>query len=237
MRFAICDDNKDHIAILQAFFDQRPELDIQTATYTSGEALLHDYEENQRYDALFIDMEMGGMNGIATANAIRAIDERVIIVFVTSHAQYAVESFQCEPLDFLVKPVQEDKLARTLSVIAKKLSKPRATLSFQKDGEYIRLYCDDIIYCESDHNDVCIHTSDAVYTLRTTLADIAERLPTELFFRVNRGCLVNFAYVARCTADNVILLYKSDARLLLRRQSKKPFTEALIAYEERTNHA
>ena len=90
MRFAICDDEPEHIQMLQAYFDARPELNIESEPYYSGEALIADYQERGvRYDALFIDMEMGTMNGIDTANAVRVLDEYVIIIFVTNYAQYA----------------------------------------------------------------------------------------------------------------------------------------------------
>lgn len=66
MRFAICDDEQTAIDLLQDQFDLRPELAIEHDAYTSGEALLAAYKNGARYDALFIDMEMGGMNGIDT---------------------------------------------------------------------------------------------------------------------------------------------------------------------------
>lgn len=84
MRFAICDDEQTAINLLQDQFDLRPELAIEHDAYTSGEALLAAYKNGARYDALFIDMEMGGMNGIDTANAIRALDDEVIVVYVTA---------------------------------------------------------------------------------------------------------------------------------------------------------
>ena len=102
MRFAICDDEQQHINILTDYFATHKDYHIETEAFESGEALLEAYQiQGSRFDALFIDMEMGGMNGIETANAIRAIDERVIIVFVTSHEEYAIDCFQCSPLRFL----------------------------------------------------------------------------------------------------------------------------------------
>lgn len=101
MRFAICDDERVHINELEEYFAQKEDLQIESEPFESGEALLDAYKQGQQsFDALFVDMEMGGMNGIETANAIRTIDERVIIVFVTSHEEYAIDCFQCSPLRF-----------------------------------------------------------------------------------------------------------------------------------------
>lgn len=70
------------------------------------------------------------MNGIETANAIREIDERVSIVFVTSHEEYAIECFQCNPLRFLKKPLQSEKMADALHAINPVLTQKHATFSF-----------------------------------------------------------------------------------------------------------
>lgn len=235
MRFAICDDNREHIAILKDYFDEQSALSIETEPYESGEDLVRDYTENhQRYDALFIDMEMGGMNGIETANAIRDIDERVIIVFVTSHTKYAIESFQCEPLSFIVKPIQKSKIEKVIKVIAKKVLQKRSTISFYEGSEYIRLYCDDILYCNSEHNDVIIHTKDGTNFVRMTLSDLEKRLEPGMFFRIHRSFIVNLRYVKKCTKNNEIILYKCSDVLPLSRQNKKRFTEALIHLEERS---
>ena len=153
MRFAICDDERMHINELESYFAQKEELQIESEPFESGEALLDAYKQGQQsFDALFIDLEMGGMNGIETANAIRAIDERVIIVFVTSHEGYAIDCFQCSPLRFLKKPLQPEKMDEALWAIEQHLSKIRRIVHFTFDKAQYRLYEDGIIYLEScDH--------------------------------------------------------------------------------------
>lgn len=130
MRFAICDDEQQHINILTDYFATHKDYHIETEAFESGEALLEAYQiQGSRFDALFIDMEMGGMNGIETANAIREIDERVSIVFVTSHEEYAIDCFQCSPLRFLKKPLQPEKMNEALRAIEQQLSKKTCSSS------------------------------------------------------------------------------------------------------------
>lgn len=233
MRFAICDDDRQHIKLLKSYIEKACVEAVDIEAYDSGEALVEAYERyGERYDALFMDMEMPGMNGIDTANAIRAIDEYVILVFVTSHRQYMQESFKCTPLRFVLKPMQEDEISEAVEAIIHKLKKERQTFSFYYNKSYVRLYCDDILYCESAGNSVCIVTKDESYTFRMSLNELAQSLPQQSFCRCHKGFLVNLSHL-KTVKGNEISLYHSDQVLPVGRTYKRAFDEAVIAYEER----
>lgn len=233
MRFAICDDNIQHIDILEAYFNSKTELKIDIFSYNSGEALLGDYrEDGGRYDALFIDMEMPGLNGIETANAIRDIDEGAMIVFVTSHSQYMRESFKCLPLRFLLKPVQEIDLQEALDTIVRKLEKEKKTISFNSVDGFVRLYCEDILYCEGQNNHVKIVTRERIYHVRMTLRDLEKQLDCKVFCRCHKSFLINLQYLKTINGSNV-QLYHGTMQIPVGRSFKKRFDEAVISYEER----
>lgn len=234
MRFAICDDEAEHIKILQAYFDDRPALSIESEPYFSGTSLVEDYRKNGvRYDALFIDMEMPGLNGIDTANAIREIDEQVIIIFVTSHEQYAPQSFECGASRYLVKPLQDKKINEALDFIAKRLNREKKTLSFDYNKEHVRLLCDDIIYCESDHNGSIIYTQNGTYSTRMTISELITKLSEEQFSRVNRGYIVNLAWVKTANSERVVI-YGYHSFIPIGKTYRQAFERAMIQFEERT---
>ncbi len=112
MKIAVCDDNPKHINTLEnSLFEisKARNIKIDCDAYQSGEELAAAYQtKSERYDVIFLDMEMDGLNGIDTANAVRELDEYVIVVFVTSHTEYMKDSFKCSPFRFLVKPVDND---------------------------------------------------------------------------------------------------------------------------------
>ena len=98
MNIAICDDNNDYINTLENYIDDLKVKNLEHDVFYSGEELLNEYKNNEaNYDAIFMDMEMGELDGIETANLIRQYDRHVIIVFVTSHKKYMQRSFQCMP--------------------------------------------------------------------------------------------------------------------------------------------
>lgn len=231
MRFAICDDEAVHCAHLTSAISAALP-DALCLSYASGEALVADIRAGQDFDAVFLDMEMPGMDGIAAGNAIRALDERVILVFVTSHEQYAVESFKCEPLDYLVKPVDQDRLRTVLKKIQHRIHKKRTTLTFEEGGEYVRLYCDEIVYCESVRNGVLIHTKTETYKPRMTLSEVEAQLEPGLFGRAHRSFLVNYSCVRSfCGAE--MRLTDGHTTLPIGRKYAQAFKAAVFAYEER----
>ena len=231
MRFAICDDDTRQGAQLANMVRTLDEA-VVCETYTSGEALVADIGDGQDFDAVFPDMEMPGMDGIAAGNAIRAIDERLIIVFVTSHTQYAVASFQCEPLDYLVKPVETERLCTLLEKIRHRTSRNRVPLTFEEGGAYVRLYCDEIVYCESVRNGVIIHTKTETYKPRMTLSEVEAQLDPDLFGRCHRSFLVNLSFV-RSFYGAELRLTDGHTILPIGRKYAHAFKAAFIAYEER----
>lgn len=232
MRFAICDDDAAFAHALEAHF-AACALAIDTEVYASGEELLRDYAQNgRRYDALFLDMEMGGMNGIATANAIRALDRRVIIVFVTSHTKYMRESFQCQPLDFLVKPVEPGALDQVLAAVVRKVEEERLSITFSDNRKMVRLYCDEIVYCESDGHWVELHTATEVFRTRMTLTVLEGKLTPGLFARASKSYLVNLDQV-RTIEGYALHLRDSNTVLSLGRAYVKSFKQALLVRHAR----
>lgn len=236
MRFAICDDEQQHINILTDYFATHKEYHIETEAFESGEALLEAYHTlGDRFDALFIDMEMDGMNGIETANAIREVDERVSIVFVTSHEEYAIDCFQCSPLRFLKKPLQPEKMDDALRAIEHVLTQKCAVFSFYENKNYVRLYCTDIIYCEGSRNKVMLYTIDSVYQVHMTIAEVEKALAKGMFYRCHKGFLVNLGYIKKIVGQDIVL-HHCETVLPIGRAYKQGLREAVVDYEERMFH-
>ncbi|MEE0511409.1 MAG: LytTR family DNA-binding domain-containing protein [Peptococcaceae bacterium] len=228
MHFAICDDNLYDSNLLENYFLKR---NIETEIYTSGEELMRDYKENaRRYDALFLDMEMDGMNGIETANMIREIDERVPIVFVTAYTVHMRESFKCSPLRFLLKPIIQEELKEAVDTICSKYFKKRSTFSFNDNKDFHRIYCEDILYCESHNNWINIHTLDHTYQVRMTLTELEKTLEPGMFSRAHKSYLVNLEYI-ETISGNEISLYHCDVQVPLGRTYKDHFKADVARYE------
>lgn len=233
LNIAICDDNTEHINILEKYLFEISNIKIECDVYQSGESLIDAYKNNvERYDVVFLDMEMNKLNGIETANLIREFDEHIIIIFVTSHSEYMKESFQCQPFRFIEKPLDYDELKKIFYDIKDKLSKKRKIFPFTENKTKVRLFCDDIIYCESQGHWVWIYTKDNSYKICKTLSDLYEQLDKEMMFQVHKSYIVNFNYIYTIKENN-IQLYHCDKLIPISRSCKKAFLEEYTNYTER----
>lgn len=233
MKIAICDDNMNHINIIENYIHNLRKTSVECDAYQSGEELIRAFRYGEeQYDVIFLDMEMEQLNGIETANYIREIDEHVIIVFVTSHTEYMRESFKCAPFRFLVKPVDSEEFETVFYDISKKLSKQRKVFAFTENKAKIRLYCDDIIYCESQDHWIWIHTKDKVYKICKSLTELHSSLDKEMFCRIHKSYIINLLYI-KSIKDNDVELYHCDKLISISRSYKKEVLEEYTNFLER----
>lgn len=233
MRIAICDDDMEYISIIENYINKFQETVVECDAYQSGESLVSAYKDsNERYDAIFLDMEMEQLNGIETANLIREIDEHVIIVFVTSHTEYVYESFKCSPFRFLVKPVESEEFKVVFFDICKKLSKQRKVFAFAENKTRVRLFCDDIIFCESQDHWIWIHAKERVYKICKSLSELHELLDKEMLYRVHKSFIINFHYI-KSIKENEVELYHCDKRIPISRSYKKTVIKEYSNFVER----
>lgn len=234
MNVAICDDSIEDAETLaelirDAARPEKPHIEF----YSGGEELLPycGYGEDS-YDVIFLDMEMGDINGIETANKIREINKHVLIVFVTSHTQYMRQSFECEPFRFLVKPVEIDEVQKVYNAICKKLDQERTTVVFSVGRDTMRLYSEDIIYFEKRHHQIVVHTETESYKTRRTMLDLYDSIDRQTFCIPHKSYIVNMNYIKRI-GDNSVELHDSDAIIPISRGSRKPLIQAVMEFKER----
>lgn len=232
MNIALCDDAPIQMSAIETYLLER-DSKVHIDVYFSGEALLKAYDEGVRYQAVFLDMEMGDKNGLETADALRAMDDYIEIIFVTGYRQYMEDSFKCSPFRFLVKPIKQDKLEEAVNALYQKLAKKPTSLVVKEKGNVFRLYSDEIVYCESDGHLIYIHTKECVYTVRMTMSALLEKVGEKDFGRPHQSYLVNFRYVRSITQNEVVLSIKQQI-LPLSRSYKKFFKEQYINYMERS---
>ncbi len=166
----------------------------------------------QRPDLIFIDVQMPEMSGIDVVNAVQS-DAMPAIVFVTAYERYAVQAFDIDALDYLVKPFSRERFFQTLER-AKRHIATRASgtasadvlravellqhrpeyvqrLSVPVDEHLILVDVADIDWIEASRNRVRLHVGKQMYTVRQTMTHLASRLDPSVFLRVHRSAMVN----------------------------------------------
>lgn len=241
MKIAICDDEPLYCEAMETMLGDHG---IEPDVYHSGEdLLLACLEQGQRYDGVFLDMEMDGLNGFETANALHAHDPHLQIVFVTSHEKYMIDSFRCDPLRFIIKnqhgkPVPRDRFAEALEAICAVTAVKRQAIHLTVDrGDEVLLYDDEIAYCESVGRDILFYCTDGqTYSWRATMAQLLDKLPPAHFAQCHKSFVVNLACVRRVSEKASELFLTSGTRVPIGRAYKDAFRLARLRYMEERLH-
>ena len=153
LRIAICDDEAQYVhqtaKLVQEYLGGRPDLSGQVFPFRLGRELLCQVEETGGFDLYLLDIIMPGLNGIETGRQLRQLGDGGEIVYLTTSADYAVDSYSVRAFFYLLKPLEKDRLFQVLDAAVKKLNERRgkAVLITTKDGPR-RVLLDQILYVE-----------------------------------------------------------------------------------------
>lgn len=196
-RIAVCDDEKifaeETAAHCRAILEKK-EASGEVAVFTSGRDLVNAYTKGESFDLLLLDILMDGMDGIELAVAIREMDKKVPIVFITSTAQYALKGYEVQAYRYLLKPVKRIELEPILTERLREKSKKR-WLSLKEGAAVRRIPFEDIIFVETAGRKAIIHTDAESFTFAGRLAELESELPADKFLRCHQSYILNFSYV------------------------------------------
>jgi DNA-binding LytR/AlgR family response regulator len=205
-KIAICDDSEaDRQYILNMVNRWAVETGhaVHIDTFTSAENFLFRYAEENDYDILLLDIEMGAMDGVTMSKHLRQSNDNVQIVFITGYSDYISEGYEVAALHYLIKPVKEEKLFSVLDRAVWKLSKNEKVLNFEIGREMVRVPIYQIRYADVFGNYVTIHAlSDT--TVKMTLGALEKQLD-ERFYRVGRSAIINLTQISRVTKTEIKL--------------------------------
>ncbi|MCX7714499.1 MAG: LytTR family DNA-binding domain-containing protein [Clostridia bacterium] len=198
MKIAICDDENYYINLFENWIDDLKQLysPLEYDVFSSGEELIRAYDKTSKpYNVIFLDVEMGKMNGIETAKKIRKLDKSVIIVFVTSHEQYVFDSFEAKPFRYLTKPVAFDNFKKTFHAAYNELHTQNKVFTFSYKFNTFTVYYHDILYFESSKREVIVHCLNDEYRFYGKIRDLQENIDDDRFFLVHNSYFVNMEFV------------------------------------------
>jgi DNA-binding LytR/AlgR family response regulator len=222
------DDEEPARGELRYLLSAHPEVDVVGEAASAGEALA--LAEKVRYDVVFLDVELPGMTGLEVARLVLERSEHPEVVFVTAHQRYAVDAFAVEAFDYLVKPVEPERLARVVERLSQARKRQRPEVEkiavVSAGGAQTLLDYDAVYWIEADGDYSRVHTFDRPYLSTSSLRELAELLSSSRFARIHRSHLVNLGKVAevrRAGPDRLRLVLDDKTRTELdvaRRQTR-----------------
>lgn len=215
-------------------YGEKNHIEVKTTSYISGAQLLLNYKK-RKFDIIFVDVSMPGINGFETAEEIRRIDQEVSIVFCTSYytISNASKGFAVEAEDFLAKPLLYKKIQKVLDkVYKKKLVKAEEKLFLKCQDGLITVQLSDIIYIKTKDKILLLHTTDGEIQINQKIGELEKRLSDKLFYRCHNSYLVNFDYVEGLQHDKVQVKDRNHQikNIPISKYRKEEFLKALAEY-------
>jgi DNA-binding LytR/AlgR family response regulator len=230
LTIAVCDDdNTDRNKICNEIetYLQNQQISCRIFAYDSAEKLNSVIEGKRlRFDIIFLDIIMDGIDGMTYAHLIRTQDKQVKIIFITCSSDYVYDGYAVGALSYLVKPINPTKIIASLTkAIAQIGEAAKESIFITSGGIAKRILINDILYLESKKNQVEIVFAESCerLTIYARLDDFVRFNPSKKWLRPHKSFIVNFLYVEQYFGDKLIL--KNAAVIPISRAYRKMVKE------------
>ena len=209
----VVDDEPLAIELLEEYINQTPRLQLLNKFDNPLSAM--EYLKSHKVDILFVDIQMPVLTGI---DLVKILQEPPTVIFTTAYREYAVESYDLEAIDYLVKPITYVRFIKAINKYNESLAshttqespsqlntpieKPKESIYVNVNKKYIKIVFSDIHYIESVKDYIDIHMKDNVVTTKSTITDFYTKLPDN-FIRIHRSFIVNRKQVTAFTQHDL----------------------------------
>lgn len=241
----IVDDEPPAREGLSSLLAQFPELEL-VRVCENGLAAVKAVNE-LRPQLIFLDIHMPKLDGFDVLELLGA--DAPLTIFVTAFDEYAVRAFEANAIDYLLKPINQERLKQAIDKACSRLNdegevqrRNQALLANRNENEHLQrilvrdgsdvhvLPVEDVCFIEAADDYVAIHTAEATHIKLDRLSKLEEKLDPRLFCRIHRSCLLNISYLARIeteTKDSRIAILKSGKELPISRSGYGSLKELL----------
>lgn len=228
MKIAICDDEESQRMLLSNYLKEwgkDRENFVEISCFSSGESFLFAWED-ETFDLLILDIEMGALSGMELAGKIRKENEEIPILFITGYEKYMAQGYDVAAFHYLLKPVRQEKLFEILDRISKK-KKPEEKLIFPMAEGHFLLPAGKIWYVEAMGHDCLLCTAEEKRQIRMSMGAVLKLLcGRKGFVQCHRSYLVNLQHISAIVRAEIIL--DDGRRIPVSRRAHKEVNEAFI---------
>lgn len=241
----VVDDEQPARKKLHSFLKQEPGIDSIIEAKNGIEAAQLIREKGP--DLVFLDIQMPGMNGFEVIEAV-GVNNMPPVVFVTAYDQYAIDAFEVEAVDYLLKPYHQERFKKSFNrarqqieagnehsaVIQRLLAevhkgkKYLQRIMVKKGPRFFFVKTQNILYISAEEKYVKLHTAEGSHLIRETMGRMEERLDPSVFARIHRSTIVNLDFIAEIQpwshGDSIVIL-KSGEKLTLSRRFRDRLLE------------
>ena len=235
MKIALVDDEQkylDEMAELIRDFGAQHCCRIETVPFLNGEAFLEAFEDGG-FSAVFMDIYMDGMDGVATAQKIRGTDSKCVLVFLTSSMDFMPDAFSCHAFEYITKPFSRQRIFQVLTDMLEVIPPMQKYIEVINDRKTVRLFLYEIasVVTDAHYLDISLTGGETLHCRMTMPEFVNLTGGDSRFLAVNKGIMVNAGCILEFT-DNCCVL-ENGAKLPIRVRDRLKIEQAARDYNFR----
>lgn len=229
LKVLLADDELGILALTESVLSSMSDLTI-VAKAQSVEDARRCFLETEP-DIVILDIQFPDGSGVELGRELVKLDPEIDVIFITAHPGFTLEAFELYSYDYILKPIDEDRVRRTMMQIKKereaqadsslisnkKISDENIKIGVRTENEIVLLNSQDILFIESSGRSVLIHTKDRVIESKETLRNLESRLAGQ-FFRSHKACLVNINKI-----DKIVFWSENAYQIKFKGSEKEAF--------------
>jgi two-component system LytT family response regulator len=216
----IIDDEEHAIETLTAYIKRYPGLDLVGSNLNPVAAIDEITQSEQKVDIVFLDVDMPELSGLEVADILSAY---TTIIFTTAFPNYAVQAFEKNSADFLLKPISFERFTKSITKVQNILRFKTQSVQPKEDehffinpgarGKSVQLSFSDTVYIEGLKNYVVIHTPEERHITYLSMSEIEKALPPSRFIRIHKSYIVNIDKVKSIEGNTLTMSPKIELRI------------------------
>ncbi|WP_420577859.1 LytR/AlgR family response regulator transcription factor [Ekhidna sp.] len=203
MRVIIVDDEPKAIDLLSGYLNHFKGVELVGAFRNGLKAF--EFLSNEKVDVVFLDINMPHITGISLS---KMIDSDTKVIFTTAYSEYAVESYEVNAIDYLLKPISLERFTNAMSKLLKKSEVKKedtnSTIAIKSGASTYLINTESILYLEKDGNYMTYHTSNEKIIARESVSEALSRLPG-YFMQVQRSFIANTKAITKLNNDTIYI--------------------------------
>ena len=217
MNCIIIDDDAMSRKVLEDLIERTDFLTLVNS-YSDAINAMNAFQGDNDINLIFLDVEMPEMTGL---EFLRTLNDPPQIIIVSGQEKYALEAFEYEVVDYLLKPITLQRFYKSVNKAYKRFNEKNQVEKIdneifikKKNATLVRLSYDDILWIEALENYVIVSTFDEKFTIHFTMKSITQKLPQKRFKRVHRSYIVNINKISIIEDNSVVIKTKTGSKLI-----------------------
>jgi len=237
----IIDDESDAVALMEDYIKRTPGLQLIGSNQNPLIAL-NELTSKDAPDITFMDVDMRQLSGMELAGMVNLYTS---VVFTTAFPEYALQAFDKEAFDFLLKPINYERFLKCIHKAKRKIKKGPESDSPDRDdffnikseikGRMVKIRFDEVMYIEGAVNYILIHTHGEKHMTYLTMREIERHLPQQVFARIHRSFIVNINYVK--VVERARIKLENGEELVMGDHYKQKFLDFMDSHLVKTDRA